>query len=62
LATVKEDVSSTTIVNSKPMARINPFQDLPLLGQLNGHSRRIVKKARLLIEIGNKGVIILRKH
>ena len=33
LATVKEDVSSTVIVNSKPMAHINPFQVLRLLGQ-----------------------------
>jgi hypothetical protein len=46
LATVKEDVSSTTIVNSKPMARINPFQDLRLLPQLNGHYPMIVKPAR----------------
>jgi hypothetical protein len=37
LATVKEDVSSTAIVNSKPMARINPFQVLRLLGQKNGY-------------------------
>jgi hypothetical protein len=32
------------------------------LGQLNGHSPTIIKKARLLIRISNKGLIILRKR